>query len=151
MIKIFSRSVTKGINLKQLYKDNSALIFVAEVYYEEEDDCLTERIDVNKLKDDKYYSYYNDMGKYTVEELKFYDEYIDNSCEKISNRASQKEENLMLDIERLMMSISVRKTEISNKYYYEKLGKPDFSDLDWCYEQLYYLKNEQKINDSIIC
>lgn len=46
------------------------------------------------------------------------------------------------DLDRLMMSISVRKKEISDKYRINNLGKPNLNDLDWCYEQLYYLKKK---------
>lgn len=51
-------------------------------------------------------------------------------------------EEIINDLDSLMMSISVRKTEIIDKYKHNDLGKPNLNDLDWCFEQLYYLKKQ---------
>lgn len=43
-------------------------------------------------------------------------------------------------LDELQRSISVRKVEISEICYHEKLPKPSFSDLDWMIEQIYWIK-----------
>jgi len=55
---------------------------------------------------------------------------------------SDKTKDVLWEIEQVMMRISVRKTELIDKYRIDKLGSPDLTDLNWCYKQLYYLKKE---------
>lgn len=60
----------------------------------------------------------------------------------ICNCKSNEIEELIDDLDRLMMNISVRKTEIIDKYKHNDLGKPNLNDLDWCFEQLYCFKKQ---------
>lgn len=49
--------------------------------------------------------------------------------------------NKTVDIlDELQRSISIRKVEISDICHHEKLPKPDFTDLNWVIEQIYWLK-----------
>jgi hypothetical protein len=43
-------------------------------------------------------------------------------------------------LDELSRAISVRKVETSVICYNEKLPKPDFQDLDWMFEQIFWLK-----------
>lgn len=63
---------------------------------------------------------------------------------QICNCKSNEVEEFINDLDRLMMNISVRKTEIIDKYKHNDLGKPNLNDLDWCFEQLYHLKKEYR-------
>ncbi|WP_342532668.1 hypothetical protein MHB40_14530 [Lysinibacillus sp. FSL K6-0057] len=54
----------------------------------------------------------------------------------------ESDKNVLWEIEQVMMKISIRKTELIDKHRIENLCSPDFTDLNWCYEQLYYLKKE---------
>ncbi|KOS61502.1 hypothetical protein FJQ98_16310 [Lysinibacillus agricola] len=60
----------------------------------------------------------------------------------IEYEIKDKVNEVLHNIEQIMMSISVRKTEKSKICFENNYRKPDFSDLDWCFEQLYYLKKE---------
>lgn len=51
-------------------------------------------------------------------------------------------EEIIDELDSLMRSISVRKTEIIDKYNQNALGKPNLNDLDWCFEKLYYIKKQ---------
>lgn len=50
--------------------------------------------------------------------------------------------DVLHNVEQIMMNISVRKTEKSKICFENNFRNPDFSDLDWCYEQMYYLKKD---------
>lgn len=73
---------------------------------------------------------------------------IEDNLTEIWNRYNRPKEKinkyneLIDEIEGVMMSISVRKTEYSKIAHDEKMNKPSFHDLDWCFEQLYYLKQK---------
>lgn len=43
-------------------------------------------------------------------------------------------------LDELQRSISVRKVETSEICYHEKLPKPNFNDLNWTIEQIYWIK-----------
>lgn len=58
-----------------------------------------------------------------------------------SNPVETNQKDLVIEkLDDLQRSISVRKVEISEICLHEKLAKPDFTDLNWVIEQIYWLK-----------
>lgn len=99
-------------------------------------DTFDGRDDIVRIYESKHVTHFNAF---------FADKHLTEiwSRDDLSKYKNQHKE-LLDDIDRLMIAISVRKTEHSKIAHDEKISKPSFIDLDWCYEQLYHLKRLHK-------